>query len=479
MRDFTEHALNVATSGGARYADIRIVDRREQVVSVKNGNVDGIGDQDSQGFGVRVLVGHSWGFASSAYLTSPEIERVASLAVKIAKASAIVPGGSVDLGDAVTGTGKYTTPIEIDPFTISLEQKLDLLFRADEIMRRNAGVRVVEGNVIAARNHKFFSSTEGAFFEQIIYESGGAIAATAVSDTDVQIRSHPNSFRYQGTAGWEYVTRADFVGNAERVAEESVRLIFADACPSKQTTLILGSSQLALQIHESCGHPTELDRVYGTEAAFAGRSFLTTEKQNNFRYGSDIVNLTADSLRATGLGTFGWDDEGVPASSAPLVTNGAFVGYLMSRETASRLGRKSNGCMRADGWNRIPLIRMTNVSLEPGTWELGDLVADTDDGIFMETNRSWSIDDMRLNFQFGTEVGYEIKNGKKGRLLKNCTYAGITPEFWTSCDAIANENHWTLWGTPNCGKGEPLQTMGTGHGASPARFRNVSVGVFR
>jgi TldD protein len=245
------------------------------------------------------------------------------------------------------------------------------------------------------------------------------------------------------------------------------------------TTLILDSSQLALQIHESCGHPTELDRVYGTEAAFAGRSFLTTDKLGVLRYGSPIVNLTADSVRSGGLGTFGWDDEGVPASSTPLVKEGQFCGYLMSRETASQLGRQSNGCMRADGWNRIPLIRMTNVSLEPGDWELDDMIADTDDGIYMETNRSWSIDDMRLNFQFGTQIGYEIKKGKKTRMLRNCTYAGMTPEFWNSCDAIGNSKHWKLWGTPNCGKGEPMQVMGTGHGASPARFRNVQVGVFR
>jgi TldD protein len=479
MEDFTSHALNVAQKEGARYADIRIIDHREQVVSVKNGNVDGIGDLYSQGFGVRVLVDNSWGFASSAYLTKPEIERVTNLAVKIARASARVPGERVDLGNAVKSVGKYTTPIQIDPFSISLEQKLDLLFRADGIMRRNSGVKVAEGNVIAVRNDKFFANTEGAFLEQVLFESGGAIAATAVNDTEVQIRSHPNSFRYQGAGGWEYITEADFAGNAERVANEAVALLSAAVCPSKQTTLILDSSQLALQIHESCGHPAELDRVFGTEAAFAGRSFLTTDKRNNFRYGSDIVNLTADSIRATGLGTFGWDDEGIPASSTPLVRNGEFAGYLMSRETASRLGLQSNGCMRAEGWNRVPLIRMTNVSIEAGTWEFGDIIADTEDGIFMETNRSWSIDDMRLNFQFGTEIGYEIKGGKRGRLLKNCTYAGITPDFWKSCDAIANSKHWRLWGTPNCGKGEPMQTMGTGHGASPARFRNVQVGVFR
>ena len=479
MKELSSHALNTATLEGARYADIRILDHREQVVSVKNGNVDGVGDQFSQGFGVRVLVGNSWGFASSAYLDKVEIERVTRLAVNIAKASARVPGEAVDLGAPVTSVGSYTTPIAIDPFAISVEQKLDLLLRADEIMRRNPGVKVCEANVIAVRNQKVFSNTEGAFVEQIIYESGGGIAATAVTDAEVQVRSHPNSFRYQGTGGWEYVIDTDFIGNAERVAEEAVALLSADVCPDTQTTLILDSSQLALQIHESCGHPTELDRVFGTEAAFAGRSFLTTDKRNNFRYGSDIVNLTADSVRATGLGTFGWDDEGVPATSSPLVRNGEFVGYLMSRETASKVGLQSNGCMRADGWNRIPLIRMTNVSIEPGTWELEDIIADTDDGIFMETNRSWSIDDMRLNFQFGTEIGYAIKRGKRGRLLKNCTYAGITPDFWKSCDAIANAKHWRLWGTPNCGKGEPMQTMGTGHGASPARFRNVRVGLFR
>jgi TldD protein len=222
-----------------------------------------------------------------------------------------------------------------------------------------------------------------------------------------------------------------------------------------------------------------LDRVFGTEAAFAGRSFLTTEKLRKFRYGSDIVNLTADSVRPAGLGTFGWDDEGLPASTTPLVRNGEFVGYLMSRETASKLNLQSNGCMRASGWNRIPLIRMTNISLEPGTWELDDMIADTDDGIFIDTNRSWSIDDMRLNFQFGTEIGWEIKKGKRGRMLKNCTYAGITPQFWASCDAIANERHWVMWGTPNCGKGEPGQTIGTGHGAAPARFKNVKIGVFQ
>jgi TldD protein len=479
MKQFAERAMNTAQLQGARYADVRIIESRRQSIAVKDGKVDALGDFESIGFGVRVLVGNSWGFASSALVTAEEIDRITALAVEIARASALVPGTATELGPAVTSRGTYVTPIEIDPFAVSLETKLALLFSADEVIRRNSGVKVSEGRVISVRHHKTFANSEGALLDQTIYECGGAISATAVGPNEIQIRSYPDSFRCQGTGGWEYIVNKDFPGNAERIASEAVALLQADVCPSRKTTLILGSSQLALQIHESCGHPTELDRVFGTEAAFAGRSFLTTDKLGAFRYGSDLVNLTADSVRPSGLGTFGWDDEGVPASSTPLVKNGEFVGYLMSRETAATLGRQSNGCMRADGWNRIPLIRMTNVSLEPGTWDLANMIADTDDGIFMETNRSWSIDDMRLNFQFGTEVGYEIRKGKLGRLLRNCTYGGITPEFWNSCDAIGNAKHWQLWGTPNCGKGEPMQVMGTGHGAAPSRFRNVRVGVFQ
>jgi TldD protein len=471
--------MDTAKLKGARYADIRLIESRRETVSVKDGKVESLGDFESVGFGVRVLVGDAWGFASSAEITPEEIDRVTAAAVEIARASALVPGKPVDLGSSVKSTGTYVTPIQIDPFTVSIESKLGVLLEADAIMRRNTGVKVSQGNVISVRHRKVFANTEGALTEQTIYESGGMIGATAVQGNEIQVRSYPDAFGCQSTAGWEFILNAKFADNAERVASEAVALLSADICPSGVTSLILGSSQLALQIHESCGHPTELDRVYGTEAAFAGRSFLTTDNLGKLKYGSPIVNLNADSVQPGGLGTFGWDDEGVPASRTALVRAGEFTGYLMSRETATELGRSSNGCMRADGWSRIPLIRMTNVSLEPGTWALEDLIADTDDGIFMETNRSWSIDDMRLNFQFGTEIGYEIKKGKRTRLLRNSTYSGITPEFWNSCDAICGESDWKLWGTPNCGKGEPMQVMGTGHGAAPARFRNVRVGVFR
>jgi TldD protein len=428
---------------------------------------------------VRVLAGGAWGFASSRDLSPAEIDRVTAEALAIASASARVPGEKIDLGPPVTSQGTYRTPVEIDPFSIPLEEKLDVLLKADAEMARVPAVRVRQGNLVFLQERKWFANSEGAFTDQTIVETGGGIVATAVGEGEVQRRSYPTSSgRQQVTAGWETVLEWDLPGNALWIAEQAAALLTADPCPQEIVTdIILSGDQVALQVHESCGHPIELDRVFGTEAAYAGTSFLTTEKLDTFMYGSESVNLTAESVRPLGLGTFGWDDEGIPAGSTPIVRDGLFVGYLMSRETASVLGRESNGCMRASGWNRIPLVRMTNVSLEPGDWTLADMIADTDNGIFMETNVSWSIDDKRYNFQFGTEVGWEIKNGKKGRMLKNPTYTGITPEFWNSCDAIGNADEWVMWGTPNCGKGQPGQVMHTGHGASPARFRSVRVGV--
>ena len=480
MKNLLMRSLDLANLRGASYADIRIVHNITERLVVKNGVVTGINLDESMGFGVRVLDHGSWGFAASQILREDEVDRVTDLALAIAKASALVASGeSADLGPPVSSQGTYITPVEIDPLSVSIEEKLDVLMAADGNMARVEGLKVREGNLVAIKDHKLFANSEGAMTNQTIYEIGGGISATAVGGEEVQVRSYPNSHgRQQVTAGWEMVAQWDIPGNAERIATEAVQLLTADPCPREiNTTVIIGSSQLALQIHESCGHPIELDRVFGTEAAFAGTSFLTTDKLDSLRYGSEVVNITADAIRPLGLGTFGWDDEGVPAQATPIVRDGLFVGYLMSRETAPLINKVSNGTMRASGWNRLPLIRMTNVSIEPGEWDLDDLIADTDEGILMETNRSWSIDDRRYNFQFGTEMGYEIKNGKVGRMLRNCTYTGITPAFWNSCDGVCNSDHWTMWGTPNCGKGQPLQVAHTGHGAAPARFRNVRVGV--
>lgn len=477
MREIIERALNVAQLRGATYADARVVRREDESISVKNGIVEALGHGQDQGFGVRVIADGAWGFASSAVLTTAEAERVAALAVSIAQASALFKMQDVDLGPPVVSRGEYHTPIIMDPFTVPLERKIETLLKADALMRQAPGVQVARGEMAFIRERKTFASTEGSWVEQEIVESGCGVEATAVGDGEVQVRSYPNSVgRHQMTRGYEFVDEMDLVGHAERVGAEAGALLHADACPSGVMTVVIGGPQLALQVHESCGHPIELDRVFGTEASFAGTSFLTTDKLGGtFHYGSPVVNLTADSMTPGGLGTFGWDDEGVPAQSTPIVREGIFMGYLMSRETARQLGKMSNGCMRASGWNRMPIIRMVNVSLEPGAWKLEDLIADTDAGIFMDVNRSWSIDDRRLNFQFGTEIAYEIKGGKLGRLLKNALYTGITPEFWGSCDAVCDRDHWVVWGTPNCGKGQPMQTAHTGHGAAPARFRNIKV----
>jgi TldD protein len=489
LRQLTGLALDTARTRGATYADVRIVEQREQTIGVKNGVVESLSETEDRGFGVRVIAEGAWGFASSAVLSQEEVERVAALAVEIAHASALTRREPVDIGPPVTSSGIYRTPVHIDPFSVAIEDKIALLLEADSRMRRVAGIKVARGTLVCLRERKTFANTEGAFTEQEIIETGGGIVALAVRDGEVQQRSYPNSFgRDQRTVGWEYIQQADLPGHAERIASEAVALLTADPCPSTTTTLILGPTQLALQIHESCGHPTELDRVFGTEAAYAGTSFLTPDGLDTLRYGSPIVNLTADATLPGGLGTFGWDDEGVPAQRVELVREGRFVGYLTSRETAVQLARlkrwgagraRSGGAMRASGWNRIPLVRMTNISIEPGAWTFEDLIADTDDGLYMETNRSWSIDDQRLNFQFGTEIGYEIKGGRLGRLLKNCTYTGVTPQFWGSCDAVCSRDHWQVWGTPNCGKGQPSQIAHTGHGAAPARFRDVRVGVMK
>jgi TldD protein len=490
LKTLTDRALNLAQVQGATYADIRIVQRRTQTITVKNGVVEGLLDAESQGFGVRVVADGAWGFSSSALLTPGEVDRVAAQAVQIARASALFKIRDVRLGPPVSNVGTYHTPVQVDPWDVSLEEKIDLLLKADEGLRATPGVRVATSSLAFWRENKAFANSEGAFLEQEIVESGGGIEALAVDREkgEVQKRSYPNSFaRDQRSEGWEGILRMDLPGNAPRVGEEAVALLSAAPCPSGITTIILGATQLALQVHESCGHPIELDRVFGSEASYAGTSFLTPDKYGSFRYGSGAVNLTADATIPGGLGTFGWDDEGVPAQRVPIVRNGIFCGYLTSRETAQQLHdivgdaapAASGGAMRADGWNRIPIIRMTNVNLEPGAWTFDDLIADTDEGLYLELNKSWSIDDKRLNFQFGTELAYQIKGGKLGGMLKNATYTGITPQFWGSCDAICRADHWHVWGTPNCGKGQPGQTAHTGHGAAPARFRNVRVGVMR
>ena len=481
MNDLIERALDAAHRLGAGYADVRVVERSNEQLTVKNGQLEATTSNQSAGFGVRVLVDGAWGFSASALLEPAEADRIAREAIDIARASALAQQGPVELDDTPPVTDSYRTAYREDPFAVSLDEKLRLLMDADAAMARVPGVAIREGSVTAGREIKTFASTTGARIDQEIVESGGGIEATAVNDSEMQQRSYPSSFGGQMvTGGFEAVRALDLAEHAQETAELAVALLDAPQCPSGEMDLILDSTQVALQIHESCGHPTELDRVFGTEASFAGTSFLTTDKLGSLRYGSEQVSIDADATAPGGLGTFGYDDEGVPAQNVPLVENGLLVGYLTSRETAPQIGRRSMGSARAWTWSHIPLIRMTNINLRPGdAGSLEDLIADTREGIFMSVNKSWSIDDRRLNFQFGDQAGWLIRNGKRTQLVKNPTYTGITPKFWGSCDAICGPDAWTLWGLPNCGKGEPMQVGHVGHGAAPARFRSVKVGVGR
>jgi len=483
MKDIADWALNVADRGGASYADARVVDERNRALATKNGKVGYAADSTSLGTGIRVLANGAWGFAATEDLSRIGVETAAARAVEIAHASAKVKQEDVRLAPEKPVTAEWTTPCKTDPFTISVEQNLELLLDVDKELRAVEGITLAEAAMNFRRYEQWFYSSEGSNIHETKFSTGVGYAAYSFAGTELQKRSYPNSYGGQHqNRGYELIEELKLVENARRIAEEAVALHKADQCPEGGFDIVLDSSQLGLQIHESVGHPIELDRVLGMEANFAGTSFLTLDKLRNLRYGSNLVNVVADARpeHGPGLGTFAYDDEGVAAQCTPIISNGLFTGYLSSRETAHTIGlTRSGGTMRAEGWNRLPMIRMTNVSILPGEKPLSfdQLISSTDNGIFMQTNRSWSIDDKRYNFQFGTEIGWEIKGGKLGRMLKNPSYSGITTEFWNSMDAICSRDYWTLWGTPNCGKGQPQQVMGTGHGAAPARFRKIKVGT--
>ncbi len=474
-----ETALEAAWRRGVAYADVRVVERRERHVSTKNGRVGQLAQAESLGAGIRVLLAGCWGFAATDEVSRAGLERAAALAVEIAWASAAAKQKDVVLAPEEAYQAVWESPCQIDPFRVPVEENLDLLLKVDAELRRHAGVTLAEASMVFTRERQVLASSLGSRIEQTRTTSGAGFAAHSFKDDEIQKRSYPNSFGGQHQLkGYELVAELKLLENAPRIAAEAVALHAAAQCPEGNFDLILDSSQLGLQIHESIGHPIELDRVLGSEANYAGMSFLTLEKLNRLQYGSEVVNVVADARLAhgPGLGTFAFDDEGVPAQRVDIIRAGLFTGYLTSRETAAQAGFvRSGGAMRADGWGRLPLIRMTNVSLLPGEQTLAQ-VFDVDHGIYLETNRSWSIDDKRYHFQFGCELGWEIRNGRRARMLKNPSYSGISTEFWNSCDALANQEHWVLWGTPNCGKGQPEQVMGTGHGASPARFRRVRIG---
>ena len=480
MEDYkklSELALNLTKDKGATYADIRIERIEDENLSVKNQTPELIERSSDFGFGIRVIVNGAWGFAASADLSEDQVRKVSLQAVDIADASSRLKKKDVAQTPLEKAVDSYKTPILQDPFTISLKEKSDYLLFLDGLMRGVSGINTTEAWMGFRRWNKFFASSEGSIIDQKIIQSGAGISAAAMkSHREMGQRSYPNSSGQHETKGYELIKELNFEGNARTIAEEAVALLSARKCPSKTTTIILDGPQLSLQIHESIGHPLELDRVFGVERNFSGTSFATTDKLDKFKYASEIVNVTNDPTSPSGLGTFGYDDEGVKAHKSYLIKDGVLTGYLSSRETAARINRQSSAAARSESWGYPPICRMTNTNLLPGDKTLEEMISEVDDGIFMKTVRTWSIDDNREDFQMGCEIGWEIKSGRLGEMIKDPSYSGNSVEFWNSCDAIANEKYWKVWGTPNCAKGQPAQNARVGQGTSPARFRNVKVG---
>ncbi|MDE2481600.1 MAG: TldD/PmbA family protein [bacterium] len=470
-------ALDTATTRGAHYADIRFERVRNERIEVRNGIVATLADSASSGYGIRALVDGAWGFAASADLTNEGIDAAAARAVAIARASASIARRPFGAPPERAYVDRFATPVATDPATISLGDRVALLLEAEKLAHASPHIAVARAWIDLWLTDKFFVSSIGSKIEQQIRQSGSGLQAMAVGDGDVQTRTFPGDVGLYQSGGWEIVEAARLRENAARIGEEATALLSAPQCPSGTYDVILGGSQVSLQIHESCGHPAELDRVLGWEANFSGTSFLELDQLDALRYGSPLVTIVIDNTMPHGMATCGYDDEGTRSGTSDIVRDGVLRGYEMSNDTARSIGRESNACVRAQSWEYVPMIRMCNLSLLPGTTPFEHLFDDVRDGVYMESNRSWSIDDRRLNFQFGCEIAWEVKNGKRGRMLKNPTYAGMTPAFWNSCDAIADADSWFAWGTPNCGKGEPMQTGRTTQAAAPARFRNVSVGV--
>ncbi len=479
MKDLCQEALAAAVAAGAEHAEARGLEQREQWLHAKNGQPDLVSEPSEAGLSVRVLQRGCWGFAATGDLTVAGVAACARLAVANAAAAApwrVVP---VRLADEPAHRARYETPVAIDAEAVSLSTKLDLLVRATQALIAEPGVMVGEALMWFRHETQHFANTAGAVIDQVLHLAGCGLEATSTGAGGIQKRSYPNSWGQCIGGGYELIDECDLLAHAPAVAAECAALQQAEACPAGEYDLIIEPKQLALQIHESVGHPLELDRVMGGEANFAGTSFATTEHLGRLRYGSELVNLVADATLPRGLATFGFDDEGVAAQRWRLVEDGVLKSYFTSREYAPVIGEpRSRGCLRAQGWRHVPIIRMVNLSLEPGRepLTLEELIGDTKHGLLLSTNRSWSIDQRRVNFQFGCEAAWEIRDGRLGALLRDPVYHGLTTQFWGSCDAICDQREWQPVGLANCGKGQPCQMAEMTHGSSPARFRQVACG---
>ncbi len=474
-RQLADDAVARAIEGGASYADARLVELEEERLYWNLKGDPDLRREHTVGMGVRVLLNGMWGFASRSMDSDGFHLEAAATALMMAAAS---PAGEAAKWSSLPGrSGHFETPTAKDPFSVPMREKQDLLDSLLEVARREQEVVAAVAGLNAKRQRRFFSSSEGSWQVQDLMECGGLYQAWALLDGELQRRSYPNSFHGNtGGGGWEYVTGLDLEGEAPRVVDEARALVRAPRCPGGRADVIIGPAMVALQIHESCGHALELDRILGDEAGFAGTSFVGADARGQLRYGSPAVTVVADPTVVGARGGFGFDDEGQPARREILIQDGIVRNFLSSRETAARQGLESTAAMRADGWQYIPLCFSTHVALLPGSGSVEELMERMGDGYYLDMDRSWSIDEQRLNFQFGTEVAYEVRRGVRGRLLRNASYGGITPEFWGSVEHVAGEEEFRVFGLP-CGKGEPKQWGFVSHGAAPILARGVRMGV--
>ena len=460
---------------------MRVVEERQNRVFVQRSSLKLIDETESFGYCVRVLLNGAWGFASNTRLTNDEVAKTARLAVETARASGLVPKESASvMAVAQPQVATMTGPCQENPFKVPNREKADLLLGACNTMLGVPGVVMTIGLLQFVELHRIIANSDGSYLDLTNRFANPMLRAVAVSGSESQERSYQGGARQ---AGYEFIREVDLPGHARQWAEDAVAKCKADDCPSGVMDLVLDPMNLSLTMHESVGHPTELDRILGWETNMAGRSFVAPEDVGRLRYGSDIVNFTVDNNLKGGLGSWFYDDDGVKMRTFPLVKDGILVNLGTTRETAPVIGwEHSTGCCRSDGFDHFPINRIPNLYLEPGTnnnLTPDDLIAGVDRGIFVEGLGSFSIDQMRNNFQFGGDIFWMIENGKKTRPLKKATYQAQTRQFWGACDAIAGRRFWQSHGVMNCGKGEPMQVMRMTHGASFARFRNINVGAAR
>jgi TldD protein len=478
MKEYLEKALNALEILKVDYGEVRIVEEEFKIILLKNGKIEVFDKGTDKGYGIRIFHNGGMGFASSNEFKDDKIFETVKKAKALCDASVKYSSFGYVLLDNAVEKGEYRSKVEIDPFSLEDRDKISFLFEIDSVLK-NSKFGVLRGiSLKFFRFRKYFASTKGDDIYQEIYHSGGGYSFYTFKDGLLQVRSYPESHggNYK-EGGFEVIEKELWKEKAEEIKEEAEKLLFASPVSPGEYDVVIMPGQMVLQIHESVGHPLELDRVLGYETSYAGRSFATLDKLNRFRYGSEFVNITADSTYEKGLGTFGWDDEGTRANKIYLIKEGILTGYLSSKDTAYKAGLKeSSGAARASSWSRIPIVRMTNINLEPGDKELEELIGDIKEGYLIDVNKSWSIDEKRLNFQFVCEIGYKIKDGKllKDEIVRDPLYYGITPEFWRSCDGVGKKME--LFGLLNCGKGEPGQSMHVGHATPAARFRKIKMG---